>query len=180
MDSINQNQPEQNRADLRGQEAIAKIKELVDKAQTCFFCTRAGNGEATGTRPMSVQQIDAAGHLWFLSADDSHKNQELAADSSVELFFQGSAHSDFLTLKGTATVTRDKRRSKSSGNRLLRRGSRKASTIPASPRLNSHLMKAITGTLNTVSRLPGSKWLSVRPSGRHSTTQSREPFTSSD
>ena len=108
MDSINQNQPEQNRADLRGQEAIAKIKELVDKTQTCFFRTRAATGEATGTRPMSVQQIDAAGHLWFLSADDSHKNQELAADSSVELFFQGSAHSDFLPLKGTATVTRNK------------------------------------------------------------------------
>ncbi|MGI8431961.1 MAG: pyridoxamine 5'-phosphate oxidase family protein [Chthoniobacterales bacterium] len=108
MDSINRNQPEQIRANLRGQEAIAKIKELVEKAQTCFFCTRETSGESNGTRPMSVQQVDDAGHLWFLSADDSHKNQELAADSSVELFFQGSTHSDFLTLKGTATVTRDK------------------------------------------------------------------------
>lgn len=108
MDSINKNQPEDNRADLRGRDAIAKIKELVEKAQTCFFCTRAASGESTGTRPMSVQQVDDAGNLWFLSADDSHKNQELDADSSVELFFQGSAHSGFLTLKGTATVTRDK------------------------------------------------------------------------
>ena len=28
MDSINQNQPEENRRDLRGDEAIAKLKEL--------------------------------------------------------------------------------------------------------------------------------------------------------
>ena len=112
MDSINKNQPEQNRADLSGQDAIAKIKELVEKAETCFFCTRAVSGESTGARPMSVQQVDDSGNLWFLSADDSHKNRDLAADSNVELFFQGSAHSDFLTLRGTASVTRDKEKIK--------------------------------------------------------------------
>jgi hypothetical protein len=34
MNSINQNQPEKNREDLRGAEAIDKIKELVDKADS--------------------------------------------------------------------------------------------------------------------------------------------------
>ncbi len=64
--------------------------------------------DATGTRPMSVQQVDEEGNLWFLSADDSHKNQELEADASVQPYFQGSAHSDFLMLNGTATISRDK------------------------------------------------------------------------
>lgn len=41
MNSINQNQPEENRADLNGAEAIAKIKELVEKAETCFFLHRS-------------------------------------------------------------------------------------------------------------------------------------------
>ena len=112
MDSINKQQPEHNRADLRGADAIAKIKELVEQAETCFFCTRAVSGESTGARPMSVQQVDDAANLWFLSADDSHKNQDLGADSSVELFFQGSAHSDFLTLRGSASITRDKEKIK--------------------------------------------------------------------
>lgn len=107
MDSINQNQPEEHRADLRGAEAIAKIRELVDKAQTCFFCTANTTGQSTGARPMSVQQVDETGHLWFLSADDSHKNQELTRDPAVRLFFQGSAHSDFLTLTGKVAVSRD-------------------------------------------------------------------------
>ncbi len=108
MDSINRNQPEENRADLRGGEAVEKIQELVGKAQTCFFCTAAAMEGSTGARPMSVQQVDDAGHLWFLSADDSHKNEELARDGAVRLFFQGSAHSDFLMLTGKATVSRDK------------------------------------------------------------------------
>ncbi len=112
MDSINQNQTENNREDLQGEQAIAKIKELVGKAQTCFFCTEAKSSETNRTRPMSVQQVDDAGNLWFLSASDSHKNEELAHDSAVKLFFQGSAHSDFLTLNGTATVSRDKEKIK--------------------------------------------------------------------
>ena len=108
MDSINQNQPEENHEDLRGQKAVGKIKELVGKAQTCFFCTASTSNGSTGARPMSVQQVDDAGNLWFLSAGDSYKNQDLALDPSVKLFFQGSAHSDFLMLRGTATVSRDK------------------------------------------------------------------------
>ncbi len=110
MDSINENQPEQNRRDLRGDDAIKQAKELIDKAQTCFFCTNSSG--STGARPMSVQQVDDAGNLWFLSADDSHKNEELERDPNVTLYFQGSAHSDFLTLSGRATVSRDKEKIK--------------------------------------------------------------------
>ena len=112
MDSINQNQPETNRADLRGADAIKQTKELIDKAQTCFFCTATSVLGSSGARPMSVQEVDDAGHLWFLSADDSHKNQELKRDPNVTLYFQGSAHSDFLTLLGTASISRDKQKIK--------------------------------------------------------------------
>ena len=108
MDSINQNQPEENRKDLRGAEAVAKLKELVDKAETCFFCTAFPTTGSSGARPMSVQQVDDEGNLWFLSANDSHKNTEIARDPSVHLYFQGSAHSDFLVLNGTASISRDK------------------------------------------------------------------------
>jgi len=108
MDSINKNQPEDNHENLRSKEAVAKIKELVKKANSCFFCTALETGESNGARPMSVQQVDDAGNLWFLSAKDSHKNQEINADSKVKLYFQGSSHSDFLQLNGTATILFDK------------------------------------------------------------------------
>jgi len=112
MGSINQQQPEQNHVDLTGAKAIEKMKQLVDKAETCFFCTGVISNGSTGTRPMSVQEVDEQGNLWFLSADDSHKNEELARDPSVRLYFQASAHSGFFTLNGTASVSRDKARIK--------------------------------------------------------------------
>lgn len=111
MDSINRNQPEDNRADLRGDDAIAKIREIVKSAETCFFCTRPAGGAASesgGARPMNVRRVDDDGTLWFLSASDSHKNRDIAADPSVNLYLQGSPHSDFLHLSGQATITTDK------------------------------------------------------------------------
>jgi len=108
MNSIDQQQPEENRAPLAGAEAIEKIKELAGKTQTCFFSTDLKSARAAATRPMSVQQIDDEGNLWFLSAKDSHKNAEIKKDPQVQLLFQGSAHSDFMTISGTASISTDK------------------------------------------------------------------------
>ena len=108
MASINENQPEKNREDLRGREAVAKIRELVGKAKNCFFCTSAATGDTGGARPMNVRKVDDDGNLWFLSASDSSQNRELAADPSVRLFFQGSPHSDFLALSGRAAISTDR------------------------------------------------------------------------
>jgi len=112
MDSINQQQPEKNHEDLKGKDAIEKLKELSGKAKTCFFCTKSLNGIPFAVRPMSVQKLDDDGNFWFLSAKDSHKNSEIEMSSSVQLLFQGSAHSDFLSVSGLATISTDKEKIK--------------------------------------------------------------------
>lgn len=112
MDSINAQQEEQNRKDLSNTEAAQKVKELVEKANVCFFCTKIVSGSAFATRPMSVQKIDEDGVCWFLSATDSKKNAQIATDAHVQLLFQGSDYSDFLTLYGTATISKDKEKIK--------------------------------------------------------------------
>ena len=108
MDSINKNQEEENYKDLHGSEAAGKIKELSEKAKNCFFCTNVSDGQPFATRPMSVQKIDDNGIFWFLSASDSHKNAEIGKDSKVQLLFQGSTYSDFLSVVGTASISTDK------------------------------------------------------------------------
>jgi general stress protein 26 len=111
MNSINQNQPEDNMQNLQGVEAVKKIKELADKA-TCFLCSNIKTGIPFSTRPMSVQQIDDEGSLFFLSANDSHMNSEIEADQFVQLLFQRSAHSDFLNIYGIASISQDKEKIK--------------------------------------------------------------------
>jgi len=108
MDSINQNQPEDNRDDLRGGDAVEKIRALVDKAQTCFFCTNDSSGDSGGARPMNVRKVDEEGTFWFLCASDSHVAKEVEMDPRVTLYFQGSPHSDFMQISGHATLSTDK------------------------------------------------------------------------
>jgi general stress protein 26 len=107
MDSINKNQPEDNYEDLGGKKAIEKVKDLT-KDQACFFSTTETISKTGGTRPMSVQDVDDNGDIWFLSASDSHKNAAIESNPSVKLFFKGSDHAEFLSLEGKATITRDK------------------------------------------------------------------------
>jgi general stress protein 26 len=108
MDSINKQQQEENHKDLMGSEAGRKIKKLATKNNTCFFCTNIVTGQPIKVRPMSVQKVDEEGRFYFLSANDSHKNMEIQSDDNVQMLFQGSAHSDFLSIYGTATISRDK------------------------------------------------------------------------
>ena len=120
MDSINQQQPEDNFENLQGNEAIEKIKELSGKASSCFFCTIVAGEKPFSTRPMAVQQVDEEGSLWFLSANDSHKNSEIAANPLVQLLFQGASYSDFLQITGLASITEDREKIKELWNPFLK------------------------------------------------------------
>ncbi|REG90936.1 pyridoxamine 5'-phosphate oxidase family protein [Algoriphagus antarcticus] len=108
MNSIDDNQEEKNRENFVGSKAVEKIRELIDKSGSCFFVTSTSLNNSHKSRPMSVQKTDEAGNIWFLSAKDSMKNMELAADTDVTLYFQGSSYSDFLELNGHATITDDR------------------------------------------------------------------------
>ncbi len=108
MDSINREQPEDNFENLQGSAAGEKMYELAGKTDTCYFTTLIQSGQPLHVRPMAVRKKDKAGNFWFLSANDSYKNQEIAKDNRVQLLFQGSAHSDFLSLYGEATISTDK------------------------------------------------------------------------
>ena len=120
MNSINENQPEDNKESLFGTEAGKKIKELAEKASTCFFCTVPAQGDPKGTRPMSVRRADEDGTLWFLSASDSFTNLEIESNPYVTLYFQGSAHSDFMMLKAKASISTDKEKIKDLWTPLLK------------------------------------------------------------
>ena len=85
MDSINKNQPEDNYKDAIGADAVERIRKTVKKSESCFFCTAVSMGGSSGARPMSVRKVDDDGTLWFLSANDSHKNLEIAQNPGVRL-----------------------------------------------------------------------------------------------
>ncbi len=94
--------------DLQGQEGIKKLTELVKDINICMFCT-LGHGDYFDTRPMATMQVDDLGRMWFLSDKTSDKHQEIKKDRKVQLIYAKPGSSEFLSVKGTAFETRDRK-----------------------------------------------------------------------
>lgn len=93
--------------DLTSQEAAAKIKQMAEEIKICMFCTELSTLPIT-TRPMSVQEVDDNGNIWFISSKQSNKNFEISQDDRVQLIFSHIGESHFLSVFGHATTYRDK------------------------------------------------------------------------
>jgi len=93
--------------DINGREAIAKMKELIDDIDICMFCTNIPD-IPFNTRPMSTQEVDEQGNIWFLSSASSNKNFEIRQDEDVQLIYSKNQDAHFLTVYGKADVLRDK------------------------------------------------------------------------
>ncbi|HEX8268967.1 MAG TPA: pyridoxamine 5'-phosphate oxidase family protein [Flavobacterium sp.] len=92
---------------LTSSEAAAKIKEMAEDIRVCMFCTEL-TVLPIATRPMSVQEVDDQGNLWFISSGQSNKNFEILQDDRVQLIFSKTSDNHFLSIFGTATIYRDK------------------------------------------------------------------------
>lgn len=92
---------------LMGQDAISKMKELVDHNAICMFTSEVERVPLQ-TRPMTTQKVDDEGNFWFFSSRASHKNLEIQNDSRVQLLFANTAQSEYLTVYGKATINQDR------------------------------------------------------------------------
>ncbi len=84
-------------------DAIKKLKELSESAKICMFCTELTH-LPIHSRPMTIQECDEEGNLWFLSSDDSHKNFAIRDDNRVQLFFLNNSNSEYLSVYGKAHI----------------------------------------------------------------------------
>lgn len=88
-------------------DAVKKIKELSEKAKFCMFCTELEK-LPINTRPMSLQETDDEGNLWFISSDVSNKNFQIKDDNRVQLIFMNNSDSEYLSVFGEATIYKDR------------------------------------------------------------------------
>lgn len=90
---------------LVSRQAIAKIKDLAD-GQIAMLCTFTADG-AIDARPMATQGISDDGTCWYFSVKDSTANQQIVANPAVQLIYMVPDRSEYLSLEGTASVSRD-------------------------------------------------------------------------
>ncbi len=100
---------EDHQRDLHEQEAIQKLKQLVESAKVCMFQTMTNN-PPFHLRPMSPVDTDENGNIWFFSRRSSEKNHDINSNPNVQLIFSNMKDSEFLSVYGVASIIEDRHR----------------------------------------------------------------------
>jgi general stress protein 26 len=98
------NKPMSTKEYLLQDQAIDKLKKLATEIDICLFCSGTGIEDDPGCRPMTTAGVDDAGNLWFLSDKDSQKNQDIALNPRVKLYYSHPGKSSFLVVSGDAEI----------------------------------------------------------------------------
>lgn len=88
------------------EKAIEKLKKLINNTKTCLFCNDL-TSLPINTRPMTSTKVDDDGNLWFISSTQSNKNFEIKVDNRVQLFYNNTSESEFLSIYGSAKIYTD-------------------------------------------------------------------------
>jgi general stress protein 26 len=92
---------------LIDKKAISKMQEIVKDQRICMFATNLSEIPFS-VCPMSAQEVSEDGHILFLSSADSDHNKKILADSRVQLIFSKTSESEFMSVYGKATISKDK------------------------------------------------------------------------
>jgi general stress protein 26 len=84
---------------------LNRLHQLLNRFDTAMLITHGPGNELHG-RPMAVAQIEANCDLWFITAADTPKIQEIQTNSRVLVTFQ-EKDSRFVTLSGRAEIVHD-------------------------------------------------------------------------
>ncbi|KAJ3285096.1 hypothetical protein HK104_009649 [Borealophlyctis nickersoniae] len=85
---------------------IADLLKLIDGIHTCMMTTRRPDGQLV-SRAMTARSRQNGVDLWFISNNQSHKQEELEFDPHVNLAFYKDGTREWVSISGTASLSRD-------------------------------------------------------------------------
>jgi len=83
-----------------------KVRDLVKNAHSALLVTTGPDGRLD-SRPMGCVKTDFEGTLWFLTFAHSSKISEIARNNQVLVSYANPSDYEYVSLSGTARVTRD-------------------------------------------------------------------------
>ena len=100
------------------QESIEKLKGLLESIDFAMLTTMA-DGKFR-SRPMSTQEMDENGDLWFFTSDETHKVEEIEADSRVLVAYSQPDDNVYVSVFGRAELVKDKAKIEELWNPILK------------------------------------------------------------
>lgn len=87
---------------------LSDLYDLIQGIEVAMFTTRRSDGQLV-SRPMATQTQAEGSDLWFVTDIESHKLEELEFDPHVNLAYYRDRTREWVSVSGTATVSRDRR-----------------------------------------------------------------------
>lgn len=88
--------------------SIEKFKSLTEKIDFCMLTTI--NGGKLRSRPMSTQEMDENGELWFFTSDETHKVDEIEKDNRVNVAYSAPNDNTYVSVSGSGSISKDRQK----------------------------------------------------------------------
>ena len=98
---------------------IETLRNLIKDIKFTMMTTVEADGSLR-SRPMTTQQVEFDGELWFFTDDTTEKIHELEKDQHVNLSYASSDKDKYVSVSGKATVVHDKRKAEELWNPLYK------------------------------------------------------------
>lgn len=95
-------------AEHQASESMEKVAALIAEIKFAMLTTHDADGTLR-SRPMTTLKMDGDGHLWFFTAANSYKVDDIDEQASVNLAYARIDKQDYLSVAGTAQVVRDRK-----------------------------------------------------------------------
>lgn len=87
------------------QEAIKKLNDLIEGIDFGMLTTI--DGGVLRSRPMSTQDFEFDGNLWFFTSSKNHKIEEIEKDNRVNVSYAAPDSNTYVSVSGTAEIVKD-------------------------------------------------------------------------
>jgi general stress protein 26 len=129
-----------------------KVAELLKGERFGFLTTITMDGRLT-SRPMTLQEVEFDGDLWFFAERDSRKVAHIAANSHVGVTL--TSNDTWISLDGDAVIVEDREKAKELWNQWV------AAWLPQGPQDPSVVLIKVNGHSAEYWDTPGGRIASV-------------------
>nr|WP_321226378.1 pyridoxamine 5'-phosphate oxidase family protein [uncultured Psychroserpens sp.] len=98
-----------NEENLIGKDAIQKIEAILDNNKLAMMSTKL-TSMPFSVCPMTTQEIDENGKLWFFTGKDSDHFRQLEKDNRLHLTYSNQGDQEFLSVYGVSDVSENKQK----------------------------------------------------------------------
>lgn len=91
--------------DHENNDSLEKLKSMLEGIDFTMLTTISEG--RLHSRPMSTQELDEDGCLWFFTSDNTRKTAEIEADDRINAAYSDTANNKYVSVFGTAEVVKD-------------------------------------------------------------------------